>query len=119
MYSSFEDKEKLLQQVLYPPTQEAPYSILADYAPKHGMIPLLLRELNEAIEETSNESARGSDGYTYLFLKRIFHGKVRTVLHTMYAKLVEARHHPAAWKEACVVILQKPNKPNYSNPKSY
>jgi len=69
-----------------------------------------------AIAPTSNKSAPGSSGINYALLKWAFRARPDRFT-TIYNASISLGYHP--WKDALVVIVPKPHKPNYSLPKAY
>ena len=78
--------------------------------------PITNTEISEALSKTSNKSAPGSSGINYKLLKWAFKACPDRFIEIFNAAVLLG-HHP--WKEAIVVIIPKPNKPNYSLPKAY
>jgi hypothetical protein len=75
-------------------------------------------EVNKALSATSNTSAPGRSGIGYRALKWIWLTRPREILLIMQLGLRLGVHHDL-WKTATTVILPKPNKPSYSDPRAY
>jgi hypothetical protein len=75
-------------------------------------------ELFELLKQTSNKSALGISGIGWDLLK---HGwpHCGDLLTNIYSTCIRLGHHPARWKEATVVVIPKPNKPDYSLAKAH
>jgi hypothetical protein len=75
-------------------------------------------ELFDLLRVTSNKSAPGSSGIGWDLLKKGW-GVVKDHLIHAYNACLTLGHHPARWKEAKVVAIPKPDKPDYSLPKAH
>ena len=75
-------------------------------------------ELERLLKETSNSSAPGSSGIGWLLVKRAW-PIIDNVLTSVYNACILLGHHPARWKEATVVVIPKPDKPDYSVAKAH
>ena len=75
-------------------------------------------ELESLLKETSNSSAPGSSGIGWLLVKRAW-PVISEVLTSIYNACVSLGHHPGRWKEAMVVVIPKPDKPDYSVAKAH
>ena len=73
-------------------------------------------EIKAALSTSSNKSAPGPSGITYKLLKWAFEARPDRFVELFNAALTLG-HHP--WKEAKVVVIPKPSKPDYSLPKAY
>ena len=84
--------------------------------PSRDFIPITEEEIMAAIAPTSNKSAPGSSGIGYSLLKWAFKARPDRFV-TIFNASISLGYHP--WKEALVVIVPKPHKPNYTLPKAY
>ena len=75
-------------------------------------------ELERLLKETSNSSAPGSSGIGWLLVKRAW-PVIEEVLTSVYNACIALGHHPSRWKEATVVVIPKPDKPDYSVAKAH
>jgi hypothetical protein len=75
-------------------------------------------ELDKLLRQTANKSAPGSSGIGWSMLKKGW-GVVKDHLILIYNSCFLLGHHLARWKEAKVVAIPKPDKPNYSLPKAH
>jgi len=73
-------------------------------------------EIAVALAKTSNKSAPGCSGINYKLLKWAFASHPDWFLEIFNATISFGYH---LWKEATVVVVPKPNKPDYSLPKAY
>ena len=84
--------------------------------PPRSHIPITRTEISDALGATSNKSAPGWSGIGYKLLKWAFACRPDRLLE-VYEAALTLGHHP--WHDAKVVILPKPQRPDYSLPKAY
>jgi hypothetical protein len=75
-------------------------------------------ELTPLLKATANKSAPGSSGIGWSLLKKGW-AVVKDHLVGVFNACLILGHHPAHWKEAKVVAIPKPDKPDYSLPKAH
>jgi hypothetical protein len=75
-------------------------------------------ELDALLRQTSNKSAPGTSGIGWHLLKRGW-AAVKDHLTSIYNACFLLGHHLAWWREAKVVVIPKPDKPDYSLPKAH
>ena len=73
-------------------------------------------EVRFAITDTSNSSAPGPSGVSYKFIKWAFAAHPELFVG-LFNLCLDGGAHP--WKDAKVVVLPKPSRPDYSAPKAY
>jgi hypothetical protein len=75
-------------------------------------------EVEAAIMQSKSDKAPGMDEITFRVWKEL-----RVVLGNVDLKLYQAsldlKYVPQRWRTAKIVVLRKPNKPDYSKPKAY
>jgi hypothetical protein len=77
-----------------------------------------MEELSPLLKATANKSAPGTSGIGWSLLKKGW-GGVQDHLVDVFNACFRSGHHPARWKEAKVVAILKPDKPDYSLPKAH
>ena len=82
----------------------------------HDLIAITAHEISAALRPTSNKSAPGWSGISYKLLKWAFAAQPSHFI-TLFNQALTLGYHP--WKEAKVVVLTKPQRPDYSMPKAY
>jgi hypothetical protein len=87
-----------------------------DPTPTHKLIAIMADEVTEALWPTSNKSAPGWSGINYKLIKWAFAIQPSCFVD-LFNHMVTLGYHP--WKEAKVVVLTKPLRPDYSIPKAY
>jgi hypothetical protein len=75
-------------------------------------------ELLSLLRAMANKSAPGSSGIGWSMLKKGWEA-VKDHLILTYNSCLFLGHHPARWREAKVVAIPKPDKPDYSLPKAH
>jgi len=79
---------------------------------------LTLGEVEDAIMQSKTDKAPGLDDITFRVWKELW-----PVLGSRFLKLYQAsldlKYVPQRWRTAKIVVLRKPNKPDYSKPKAY
>jgi hypothetical protein len=79
---------------------------------------LTLEEVEAAIVQSKSDKAPGLDEITFRVWKRLWPVLASVVLK-LYQASLDLRYVPQRWRTAKVVVLRKPNKPDYSKPKAY
>ena len=85
-------------------------------APKRPFYSVTRQEVEHALSGASNKSAPGPSGIGYKLVKWAFAAHLKFLLD-IYNAALHLGHHP--WTKAKVVIIPKPNKPDYSAAKAY
>jgi hypothetical protein len=86
--------------------------------PARPFHPFNEEEITPLIKATSNKSAPGSSGIDWSLLKKGWDA-VKDHLIDVYNACLVLGYHPPVWKEAKVVAIPKPDKPDYSLPKAH
>lgn len=79
---------------------------------------LLEEEVRKAIFRPKSDKAPGIDGMPNRFL-RLVAGELITKITHLFQACFTIRYHPKKFKKANIIILRKPKKDNYSEPKAY
>ncbi|XP_063834856.1 uncharacterized protein LOC135084043 [Ostrinia nubilalis] len=85
---------------------------------EHHDPPFTPLELQTAVGSFNPKKAPGADGFTADICRRAIYQDLDAFL-ALANKCLEIGHFPDTWKEATVVVLRKPGKEDYTNPKSY
>jgi hypothetical protein len=86
--------------------------------PPQQFHPFEEEEIGPLLKATSNKSAPGSSGIDWSLLKKGWDA-VKDHLVDVFNACLTLGHHPHHWKEAKVVAIPKPDKPDYSLPKAH
>lgn len=74
--------------------------------------------LQYLLSSTSNTSAPGASFINYRLIKWAF-PLISTFLTSLFNACVQLHHFPLLWRKATIICIPKPNKTNYTLPRSY
>ena len=77
--------------------------------------PINEQEIYRALTFASETNAPGEDGIPTLVWMKLWK-YVRRAILSIFTASVQLGYHPMQWKQAIIIILRKPNKPDYSVP---
>ncbi|KAJ2939998.1 hypothetical protein O0L34_g14030 [Tuta absoluta] len=80
--------------------------------------PFTATELCAALDSFNPKKAPGSDGFTSDICSNVIKSDPKFFL-AILNKCLDLNYFPAIWKKATVIVLRKPGKDTYTNPKSY
>ena len=121
MARSFEDKVGVLRKTFFPPPPQADLSDIdnAIYPGPIGMDSRLTeKEVRTAIFRPKQDKAPGIDGMPNRFLRMVA-GELLPQLTRLFQACIDLGYHPREFKTANTIVLRKPGKDDYSEPKSY
>jgi hypothetical protein len=81
-------------------------------------VSITAEEITEGLSNYSTDMAPGKSKITYTLLQWLNNINPDIML-ALFTGIMRTGHHPASLKNANVVIIPKPNKPNYTIPKAY
>jgi ribonuclease HI len=115
-----QEKARVFEQALFAKPPEADLSDLTiPIFPEPLPFPIItIHEVREAVRRATADNAPGSDGIPNRILKTALH-LIETPLTNLFNASLALHYWPAQLKEAIVVVIRKPSKPDYSNPKAY
>jgi hypothetical protein len=76
------------------------------------------QEIHDFLAKAKTLSSPGHDGISYSIMKRIHQLRPCLLAH-LYSAILRLGTHPQEWKIANCVVVPKPNKSSYQDPKSY
>jgi hypothetical protein len=85
-------------------------------APAPGEIPwepITKEEICRSLKAAKGTTAPGEDGIPTLVWKHLWE-YLQTAITHIFAKSVELGYYPKRWKQARIVVLRKPGKPDYT-----
>ena len=100
----------------FPKPPEPMLTLPGPVSPKRPFYDVMKNEVEEALKGTSNKSAPGPSGIGYKLVKWAFAAHPDFILD-IFTSALRLGHHP--WTSAKVIIIPKPNKPDYSAAKAY
>ena len=119
--ASSSEKTEVLSHAWFPPPADIP----GEFPPPVEPLPCTRRffevtrkEIDDAIDGTSNTSAPGISGLNYKVLKWAYALRPVAIRSVIEASIRLGIHHPR-WKSALVVAVPKPGKKDYSSPRSH
>lgn len=122
LQNEHEAKAKALRIKLFPKAAPADLSDVPDQPPEFpATLPfpdITEYEVSQAINSSRGVKAPGSDGIQNLVLKMAANHIVPLLTRVFNASL-RLQYWPVTWKQATVVVIRKPAKKDYHDPKSY
>jgi len=122
--SDFQGKCDVLRTTLFPPIDmEQQTPLLPNLLPsqkdlRHQTRGVTAAETQLAISRLKYGTSVGPDNITYGTLRR-FNDAAPCLLPYLFTACLRYAVHPPEWKTANCVVIPKPGKKSYSNPKSY
>ncbi|OAQ57920.1 reverse transcriptase [Pochonia chlamydosporia 170] len=115
-----EEKAELLRQSFFPPPRQANLSDINgyQYPPPIECPDVTLSEIEKAVRRTAPNKAPGTDG----IINGVLHHTLDVLLpslHKLFNACLQLGYCPQHFKEAVTVVLRKPAKDDYAQPKSY
>ncbi len=119
--NTFEEKVNTLRKTFFPPPPKADISDIleAEYpSPLRISSQITEEEVRKAIFRPKPDKAPGVDGLPNRFL-RLVTEKLLPKFRYLFQACVEVGYHPREFRKANTIVLRKPKKEDYSEPKSY
>ncbi len=119
--TTFEEKVETLRETFFPPPPQADLADIPGtiYPPPLTMDEVITEEeIRRAIFRPKPDKAPGVDGMPNRFL-RLIAGELITKFRHLFQACVKLGYHPREFKKANTIVLRKPKKDDYSEPKSY
>lgn len=88
------------------PTEEIPWH------------PITELEVHQSLKAAKGSTVPEEDGIITLVWKHLWLYLQKVITH-IFTKSVELGHYPNQWKQAHIIVLRKPGKPNYTEPGAY
>ncbi|MBE7189345.1 reverse transcriptase domain-containing protein [Jatrophihabitans endophyticus] len=85
---------------------------------RQAWVDLTDAEIDEAVESMAKDKKPGDDEISNRVLQRAY-DVIKPHVRAVYRACVRLGHMPAKWRHQIIVVLRKPNKPDYSLPKAY
>ena len=113
-------KADILLQSFFPPPVQADLDDLAtaEYPPPICLGSITREEIRRVIQAVPAKKAPGCDGIPNAVLKLI-QKEIAPVLYYLFNSSLNLGYYPAKLKESITVVLRKPEKKDYSDPKAY
>jgi len=120
--SEFNGKVRALRRVLFPPPPNADLSDIVGTRypdPLETSSQVQRAEINKAIWHPAPDKAPGITKIPNRFLRLLTGTEVMASIVHLFQACLDLGYHPRQFKEANTIILKKPRKEDYSEPKSY
>ncbi|RFU26788.1 hypothetical protein B7463_g9554, partial [Scytalidium lignicola] len=118
------DKAEMLMRTFFPPQPEPevnlqdPGSEDNNNTSDMSCSPISEEEVQEAIFSSNPRKAPGPDGIPFRAWQELWPVAKEWIV-ALYQKSFELGHVPTTWREAKIVVIRKPGKPDYTIPKAY
>ena len=115
-----EGKAKALLEAFFPPPVQADIDDIGTqpYPPHFNLGPITKWEVSRAITQAASNKAPGPDGIPANILKLTYR-ELMPVLLKLFQSSLRTGYYPRLLKESTTVVLRKPGKDDYSQPKAY
>lgn len=120
-YTAPREKAALFRKVLHP---EPPEADLSDIGPRlkyprpYETPPITLDEVRTAISNVKPNKAPGPDGIPNLVLQRLL-PLIEHYLVNLFNACLQCHYCPDHFRQSTTVVIRKPGKPDYTDPKAY
>jgi Reverse transcriptase (RNA-dependent DNA polymerase) len=111
----------ILSQRFFPQTPPRVRSAFDDDPPPRptrALPPIDKEIIGSLLAKTSNKSAPGQSGQTWILLKWVWATDPERLL-ALFSACLKAGYHPRPWKEAVVCVIPKPNRADYTHAKNF
>ena len=117
---TFEQKTKALRNKLFPAPPDSPLLNWDQHREdrKWDWPRLTLDEVERACCRPSKGKAPGSDGINWKMIEHAYRAN-QGIFVQVYSILFNIGYQPRCWRQATGIVLKKPGKPDYSQPKAY
>jgi len=116
---SNEEKSKALANSFFPPPPQSPIIPSTCYPKPANIFRFFTRhQIKKAANKLEGYKAPGPDGIPNIVLKKCIDILVDR-LYYIYRAIFELDIYPDEWRESITVMLRKPGKPSYEEPKAY
>ncbi|GAA3296697.1 hypothetical protein GCM10020218_080510 [Dactylosporangium vinaceum] len=80
--------------------------------------PITEVEIERSLKAAKGTTAPGEDNLPMLVWKKLW-THLKTIITNVFKACVELTYHPKQWRNAKIIVLRKPGKPDYSVPGAY
>eukprot|EP00136_Aspergillus_niger_P005212 XP_001395701.2 reverse transcriptase [Aspergillus niger CBS 513.88] len=111
-------KAEAFLQAFFPMMAEPEPEELVNPAEELPWEPITEQEIYRSLRVAKGTTAPGRDGIPTLVWKHLW-TYLKDIITMIFTKSVDLGHHPRQWRQARIVVLRKPGKPDYSAPGAY
>ncbi|EED11824.1 reverse transcriptase, putative [Talaromyces stipitatus ATCC 10500] len=111
-------KARVLLETFFP--KMADPEIEDPVPPSEGIpwYPITELEVHRSLKAAKGTTALGKDGIITLVWKHLW-PYLQKMITYIFSRSVELGHYPHQWKQARIIVLRKPGKPDYGVPEAY
>ena len=113
-----QDKAKAFLEAFFPKMADAEEETIMPHQEEIKWEPISELKIHQSLKAAKGTTAPGEDGIPTLVWKHLWPYLQGTITH-LFTKSIELGYHPDRWKQAQIVVLKKPGKPDYSTPGVY
>jgi ribonuclease HI len=113
-----QEKAQTFMDSFFPPMAPAEGEPTTEASVELPWQPISVTEVYRSLRSAKGSSAPGEDGLPMLVWKRLWR-HLGYLITGIFAASIELGYHPQKWRSACIVVLRKPGKPDYSLPGAY
>ena len=119
---TYKEKCETLRATLYQESSFLPISIKADLLCRQDnkifFEKVTYTKVQKALSSSSSNTATGTSQINYTMLKQAQLHVENKIIMLIYQCLAN-EYHSLQWQRAIVIVLKKPNKPDYTQPRTY
>jgi hypothetical protein len=115
--ADFESKVEAFQ-ILFPEPPPDPPATNTQCRPEIPWQTFAPAKIKTAVLTSSPKKAPGPNTITFACLRHAYTA-IPHHFNTLYTTLLAVGYYPQAWRQSTTIVIPKPNKPDYSNPKAY
>lgn len=116
--SDNKDKAKAFCEAFFPKMAEPEEEDIAPAPVEIPWEPITKEEIHRSLKAAKGTTAPGEDDIPTLVWKHLWKYLQSAITH-IFRKSVELGYYPKRWKQARIVVLRKPGKPDYTVPGAY
>lgn len=116
--SDNKDKAKAFCEAFFPKKAEPEEEDIAPAPVEIPWEPITKEEIHRSLKAAKGTTAPGEDEIPTLVWKHLWKYLQSAITH-IFRKSVELGYYPKRWKQARIVVLRKPGKPDYTVPGAY
>lgn len=113
-----QDKANVFMDTFFPTMADPVEKPVTPQREEISWEPISKLEIVKALKAAKGTTVPGEDGIPTLVWKKLWK-YVREAVLSIFIASTQLGYYPMQWKRAIIIVLRKPNKPDYSNPGAY